>query len=246
VNINPRQQQVLLAVIHNYIECAEPTASKTITENYDLGVSPATVRAEMLWLEENGYLYQPHTSAGRVPTDKGYRFYVDRLMQVYNLNKSEQQKIEDEYRFLSQSVSHILQKTVRFVSDLLECSTMITSPDRSEIYASGTTQLIHRPDFNDVGKIRNVLDALEEKQKLIDMLNEELGEETSMLRIGAESNTPKLADCSVIVTRYNYHDRPAGIISLITTKRTRYDKVTSSIHAIVEQIDQAFDRLDNY
>ena len=77
--LTDRQKNILEIVIREYIENALPVSSKYIEEEYELGVSPATIRAELFDLIEEGYLYQPHTSAGRIPTDKGYRFFVDLL-----------------------------------------------------------------------------------------------------------------------------------------------------------------------
>jgi heat-inducible transcriptional repressor len=78
--LSARHEQVLQATIRHYVATAEPVASGALTREYDLKVSPATVRNAMGWLEKSGLLYQPHTSAGRVPSDSGYRLYVDRLM----------------------------------------------------------------------------------------------------------------------------------------------------------------------
>ncbi len=81
MNMDARKQQVLMAIIMDYISTAEPVGSRTIARKFNLGVSPATIRNEMSDLEEQGYIEQPHTSAGRVPSQKGYRYYVDFLMK---------------------------------------------------------------------------------------------------------------------------------------------------------------------
>ena len=79
-NMDERKKTILRAITDDYISTAEPVGSRTIAKKYSLGVSPATIRNEMADLEDEGYLEQPHTSAGRVPSTKGYRFYVDSLM----------------------------------------------------------------------------------------------------------------------------------------------------------------------
>ena len=175
--MNTRQQQILCAITRNYIETAEPVASKTIVLEYDLDVSSATVRSEMSWLEDNGYLYQPHISSGRIPTDRGYRFYVDKLMARYQLTHGEQQKINREYQLAPTTVSQVLQRTIRFVSDFLCCTSLITSPDRDIIYVYGTTKLMDQPEFSDSRRLRSVLAALDEKQELINMLADDLDED---------------------------------------------------------------------
>ena len=82
------ERQVLAAVIRSYVETAEPAGSRTVSRRFGLGVSPATVRNTMSDLEEKGFLFHPHTSAGRIPTDKAYRVYVDELMRVAPLDRT--------------------------------------------------------------------------------------------------------------------------------------------------------------
>lgn len=94
--LNERERQVLAAVIRSYVETAEPAGSRTVSRRFGLGVSPATIRNTMSDLEEKGFLFHPHTSAGRVPTDKAYRVYVDELMQVSPLERAQQQRLKAE------------------------------------------------------------------------------------------------------------------------------------------------------
>src|ERR671916_3092909 len=84
-----RRLQVLRAIVQDYVSTNDPVGSKALAERHDLGVSPATIRNDMAVLEEQGYITQPHTSAGRVPTDKGYRLFVDRLSAVKPLSTAE-------------------------------------------------------------------------------------------------------------------------------------------------------------
>src|SRR6187455_2719958 len=87
--LTERERQVLEAVIHSYVASAEPAGSRTISRRFGIGVSPATIRNTMSDLEEKGYLFHPHTSAGRVPTDIAYRLYVDSLMRVAPIASSD-------------------------------------------------------------------------------------------------------------------------------------------------------------
>ena len=87
--LDNRKRRILQAIIDDYIDTAEPVGSRTIARKHELGLSSATIRNEMADLEEMGYLEQPHTSAGRIPSDKGYRLYVDELMQVKELTDEE-------------------------------------------------------------------------------------------------------------------------------------------------------------
>ena len=110
-----RRMLVLRAVVEDYIRSQEPVGSTTLTRDHDLGVSSATVRNDMAALEDEGYLIQPHTSAGRVPTEKGYRYFVDRLATVVPLSEAQRRGINS---FLSGSIN--LQDTLQRAARLLE------------------------------------------------------------------------------------------------------------------------------
>ena len=92
--LDDRKLAVLRAIVEDYVSTNEPVGSKALAERHNLGVSPATIRNDMAALEEQGYITQPHTSAGRVPTDKGYRLFVDRLSQIKPLSAAERRAIE--------------------------------------------------------------------------------------------------------------------------------------------------------
>src|SRR5512132_4108615 len=93
MNLDERKARLLRAGGHDFIRTAEPVGSKALNERYALGVSPATIRNELAVLEQQGYLTHPHTSAGRVPTDRGYRFYVDSLSSVGRLARQQEELI---------------------------------------------------------------------------------------------------------------------------------------------------------
>ncbi|MEV6491350.1 DeoR family transcriptional regulator, partial [Actinoplanes sp. NPDC051633] len=94
MSLDDRKLDVLRAIVEDYVATQEPVGSKALVERHQLGVSPATVRNDMAVLEEEGYIRQPHTSAGRVPTDAGYRLFVDRLSRVKPLSPAERRAIE--------------------------------------------------------------------------------------------------------------------------------------------------------
>ena len=122
-----RRMLVLRAVVEDYIRSQEPVGSTSLTRDHDLGVSSATIRNDMAALEDEGYLIQPHTSAGRVPTEKGYRYFVDRLATVVPLSEAQRRGINS---FLSGSVSlkDALQRSARLLSEITGQVAVVTSP----------------------------------------------------------------------------------------------------------------------
>lgn len=113
-----RRMSILGTVVYEYIATGEPVGSAMLTQKYNLGVSPATVRAEMASLEDEGYLDQPHTSAGRVPSDRGYRYYVDRIMLPESLTAEERARIRMEVRHASRQLDTAVDKASHILSNL--------------------------------------------------------------------------------------------------------------------------------
>jgi heat-inducible transcriptional repressor len=113
-DLGERERRVLEAVVRTYVDTAEPAGSRTLSRKFDLGVSPATVRNTMSDLEEKGYLVHPHTSAGRIPTDLAYRFFVDRLMEPSTLSAGEQEALARELD--SSAVERLVRQAVRALS----------------------------------------------------------------------------------------------------------------------------------
>lgn len=128
MKMDARKQQVLLAIITDYIATAEPVGSRTISRKYKLGVSPATIRNEMSDLEELGFIEQPHTSAGRIPSQLGYRYYVDFLMKKQELSLEEENVIKGGYLNKVKDVGQVVQRTGNLLSKLTNCAAVITTP----------------------------------------------------------------------------------------------------------------------
>lgn len=125
MHIDDRKLKILQAVIADYISTAQPIGSRTIAKKYKLGISSATIRNEMSDLEEMGYLEQPHTSAGRVPSERAYRLYVDRLMQIRNLPRKEQEIIIRELGERMDEIESIIRKTARILSQLTRYTSLV-------------------------------------------------------------------------------------------------------------------------
>jgi len=128
--LDKRKAFILATVVYEYVATAEPVGSNTLTQKYNLGVSSATIRNEMAELEAAGYLVQPHTSAGRVPSDAGYRTYVDQLMRPETLETSEQRRIHDEFRAASRELDDVIEHTTRLLGQLTRNVAFMVAPHR--------------------------------------------------------------------------------------------------------------------
>ena len=126
--LSPRSRRVLQVIVEGYIETAEPVGSRTVSRKSMLNLSPATIRNIMADLEELGYIRQPHTSAGRVPTDEGYRFYVDTLLKCRKLQKREREKIRRSFHPSDFEIDAIMTRTSQLLSELSRYTAMVLSP----------------------------------------------------------------------------------------------------------------------
>ncbi len=123
--LDERKLKILKAIIQNYLETGEPVGSRTISKYTDLNLSSATIRNEMSDLEELGYIVQPHTSAGRIPSDKGYRLYVDMLMEE---KQNEMEELKVELSAKSEKLDNILKQAVKVIANNTNYASMITTP----------------------------------------------------------------------------------------------------------------------
>ncbi len=133
MKMTERKKRILKAIVNEYVMTAEPVGSRTLARRYDFGVSPATIRNDMADLEEESYLEQPHRSAGRVPTDKGYRFYVDALMELKKLSRQKSEFIKKgKSLYKENGIQEFVQQTSQMLSDLTNYTSVVSSPQIEE------------------------------------------------------------------------------------------------------------------
>lgn len=133
MDLNERKRKILQAVIDEYIGTAEPVGSRAISKKENLGLSSATIRNEMADLEELGYLIQPHTSAGRVPSDEGYRFYVNSLMQKYQLGIEAVCELQNALETKVSQLEKIIRRAGSLTSELTNYATFVTTPKQESV-----------------------------------------------------------------------------------------------------------------
>src|SRR5688572_21773281 len=127
-DLSLRAKRILNAVVQEYLSTGDAVGSRTVTRRYGIDLSPATVRNVMADLEEMGLLKQPHTSAGRVPTDDGLRFFIDSLLKVRSLSAKEREEIQGRYSLHDRDLDEVLQKTSRMLAELSHQATVVMTP----------------------------------------------------------------------------------------------------------------------
>lgn len=218
-----RKRQVLNAIVKHFIQTAEPVGSQTILISYKFQVSPATIRNDMMALEAEGLIYQPHTSAGRVPTDKGYRLFVNELDDLIQKRVEAQQKlaiIQTEYQ-----MEKIREQLFDAVSILSRASSLVgfaTTPDNPRTFFLGMSNILRQPEFSqDSMHASEVMEMLEQNDNFISTLKALEIDDNVKAFIGEENILPQTQSCSIIVTQYKQSGF-TGYLGILGPKRMDY------------------------
>ncbi|MDR2611273.1 MAG: heat-inducible transcriptional repressor HrcA [Clostridiales Family XIII bacterium] len=241
MELTERKLKILQAIVSDFIATAEPVGSRTISRKYVVDVSPATIRNEMADLEEMGYLTHPHTSAGRMPSDKAYRLYVNQMMEKYELAENEKKRIRREIS------SHVeeLERAIKHASELLSELTNLTSfatleedMYRAQLFLEGMTRIFAHPEFNNIQRARDFLEMIDRKDSLTKTLVRR-GDGIA-ITIGDENSSDIMPDSSIITATYHIDGQFVGKLGVIGPTRMRYDEITSVIDYITKNLDRAF------
>ncbi len=245
--LSPRQQAILTRVIDTHVETAQPVGSLQITglfnEIYRRSYSPATVRHEMGVLEETGYLTHPHTSAGRVPTDQGYRYYVDNSLQQESLPADTLRKVARELFEAARELDDLAEKVSAVLSALSEQVGVVTLPEdrgaKSRCYVQGSSRLLDQPEFQDMTAVKPLLKIFEDRQSLQQCFQGTLAPQPVMVKIGEENGNPVFRGCSVVTGRYQTQGGKTGTLALIGPRRMRYSRVLPLISRMSQMVESA-------
>ena len=220
--MNSRQEQVLRAIIELYSETAEPVGSQVLLENFDFDVSSATLRNDMAFLEEEGYLYQPHISAGRIPTDQGYRFFVESLHDR-ELSRDEQTRLQKELLILKAKHARLGRSTAKLLSAFSGNLAISGLIDREELYDFGMKEMLEKPEFQDLDDLSRLVETLDTLDDKLEKIRESLKTGETQIYIGEENPIAHIKNCSMIVAPYKTSEGTA-ILAIIGPKRMDYAK----------------------
>ncbi len=329
-----RKYEILYSIIKDYINSGEPVGSRTIEKKYNLGISSATIRNEMSDLEEMGYLIQPHASAGRIPSDKAYRMYVDQFMHVFDLDDEITEQVRKQYREYWGELNAAVRKTSEILTKITNYTSLVMVPGiaslnikdvrlihienervllvlitkqgivknaelklagkatsaqlekitnflnlcikdietemtvsgfgekvesldsgeqkilaevvpaikyvlnqdlNEKMYATGLTEIFNYPEFQNMNKARQLLDALH-KQDMLSLLLQNALDDTVNIRIGAENEMEEMNDCSILTATYRLNGNPIGTIGILGPTRMNYDYCVSALNALAKEL----------
>lgn len=226
-SLTSRQTLILKALIDEYIDTAMPVGSEALDKKYDLGVSPATIRNEMVLLTKNGYLKQPHTSAGRVPTPGAMKFYVDQLMEEKTLSLADEVKAKEEVwdakddldKFLDEMTQSLAQRTGGLA---------IAATDDGSVWQAGYSNVFAYPEFADIATCANIFGFMEKDEDIIDLFFNRFPIETQFDVLFAEELGIRNLPVGIVAAHFRVKNKN-GALGVIGPVRQSYQSVVPTI-----------------
>jgi transcriptional regulator of heat shock response len=231
MNLSERQKKILNGVVETYIETAEPVGSKLLEEKYDLGLCSASIRIEMQKLADQGFILQPHTSAGRIPTDKGYRFFVDNFLE------KELMEEDDFFDFKEETDSPI--KFIQFITNslaLVSSNLVLGYLEEEEVFwKNGWEKIIREPEFEKKEIIDSFVEMIGELEKKL--VKSEISSEVKIY-IGKENPFSRSEEFSTIVTGCCLPKERNGLIAIIGPKRMDYGGNINRLNFLLKNLKE--------
>jgi heat-inducible transcriptional repressor len=241
VDYEARRRAVLSAAINRYIKDAEPVSSLDIAEDFDL--SPATIRNIFAELEDAGYLTHPHTSAGRIPTDKGYRYYVDLLSSRMELLEHEKNSIMKQYEREISRLEELLEKTSEVISTVTHYTSIVSFLEwHDRFFYNGVSFVLEQPEFQDTMRMRYLIRMIENKERMLDILNRDFKEKVRIY-IGQELGCAEIENCALAVTTYSAGNRPLGKMAVLGPSRMEYQHIIPALEYVSDILSNTLNRI---
>jgi heat-inducible transcriptional repressor len=230
--MNQRQQDLLKIITSQYIKTAQPVGSRLIAEAGGFDLSPATIRNEMADLEKEGYINHPHTSAGRVPTEKGYRFFVDNFLDGSELGKKERIFLEKAIGSFEIFEPKLVKELAKSMAEISTGAVFVAFSD-SDFYYTGISNLFSQPEFTQHQLVYNLSHVIDHLDKTINKIFDEVDSKVEIY-IGAKN--PFSSDCSSVLAKYRTKNSD-GILGILGPTRMDYQNNVSLVKYSQELIN---------
>lgn len=231
--MDTRKEAILEAIVREYVETGIPVGSLVLTSKYQFPFSTATIRAEMAELEQAGYLTHPHTSAGRIPTEAGYRYYVDMLKAEEALLAREEMAARKRLLSMHGAYSRQLETASEILSDLTRNVGFAGSA--GEIFTHGLSNLFAQPEFLDPFRVLKTAELIDNLTELLNELPRNIDER---IYIGSETPIGKSSGCSIILSQFHTPFGSRGLVGVIGPMRMEYERNLSAVKEVKNILEE--------
>jgi transcriptional regulator of heat shock response len=250
--ITERQQKLLDFIVRRYVRTAEPVGSAQVVEKSNFEVSPATIRNEMQVLEEMGYLMHPHTSAGRVPTDKAYRLFVNGLLEQENfdIESSSKRKIDAAFNEVSSEPRQINRAVAQVLNELTDNLVIVNDSESDEFYQKGLSSLLELPEFREFHRMLQVTNFFDQFDEFFQQFERQFFREINQVQhfkvfIGRENPFGAIADETMIHTKYQLPQGRIGSLTVIGPIRMDYEYNLGLVNYLADKVNELTERIKN-
>lgn len=237
-DLTDRQKDLLKDIVEIYVQSGEPVGSEVIEKSYNLGVSPATIRNEMVKLTEAGFLKQPHTSAGRIPTSQGFRIYISELMKEKELPVSAEVAIKENLWQRRFEEHRLLKEAVKSLAYRLQMLALAVSEDGDQFW-SGAANILDWPEFEDIDVTRFVLSLFDEYPTLQQIIGRAVGGDPLHVLFGEELGFEYLKPTSFVFCKFKGKDNREGLVGVIGPARMNFPVVLPYVRFTSNLIEEA-------
>ncbi len=237
-DLTQRQIQILKTLIEEYTETAEPVGSETLEKKHNLSASPATIRNEMVHLTELKYLKKPHTSAGRIPTPMGMKFYVKQLMKEKGLSVAEEVALKEGVWDYREKEGRFLKEAVRSLAEKTKALAIVTTED-GDIYAAGYANILDMPEFYDIDITKNLLSVLDEFETVHQLCAQSVQDEEVHVLVGEDMGPRLDGPYGFVFIRYQTPLNEKGEIGVLGPSRLHYTSIVPVVRyfgSLVEEV----------
>ena len=241
--LGEREAAVLRLVVSDFIRSGEPVGSAAVAKRHRLRVSAATIRNDMAALEEAGYLNHPHTSAGRVPTDSGYRFYVDTIPRWPRLPDAKRRVVTRFFQTPATDPDEVVRGTAILLSRLTHYGAVAQPPDSPHVILGGAANIAGEEAFERRETVRRLLEQLEQEDEMLSLLDALSEQGEVVVRIGRENPFAAMREASVVVAPYRRGPDRVGAIAVIGPTRMEYRGAMSAVREISQGLSRTIQAL---
>lgn len=234
--ITERQKGILNAIITEFINSAQPVGSNVIVDKYAVKASPATIRYEMVRLADEGYISKQHNSSGREPTTLGYRYFINDLMQMGDLNYETEIRLKRTWSDLKYHKDKLIRGVTTLLAELTGYAVVILTKDG--IYYSGLYNLLDYPEFQESNKFKGVLMAFDDLSTLMQVFSKGYTDNRVKVLIGDEFDNKYLHDCSIVFTEIELYKGEKAVLAVVGPKRMNYPFILPLLQSASEIIDR--------
>ena len=235
--LTARQTQILKVLIDEYITTAEPVGSEALDKKHNLGVSPATIRNEMVTLTKLGFLKQPHTSAGRVPTPTAMRFYVDQLMEEREMSLVDEVKDKEEVWDVRDNLDKLLEETTHTLAARTK-NLAVAATDGGKVWQAGYANVFFNPEFADLHLCANLFSFLDEVDRIQELFfRKAISGEPIDILFGEEMDWPGLSSIGIVATHFNIKGKN-GALGVIGPVRLSYQTIVPTLRYFKDMLEE--------